>query len=46
MESVSIQGVCKPLEAVFAIIGVELEEDKDFSFSRYPHPLSLFKVAS
>lgn len=38
VENVSIQGVCKPLEAVFAIIKVEREEDKDFSFSRYLHP--------
>lgn len=34
MKDVSIIGVCKCLEAVFAIAEVEQEEDKDFSFSR------------
>ncbi|RQM08552.1 hypothetical protein DH86_00000276 [Scytalidium sp. 3C] len=31
---VSIQGVCKPLEAVYAIAKVERPEDKDYSCSR------------
>lgn len=31
---VSVVGVPKPLESVFAIAGVEREEDKDYSFSR------------
>ena len=34
VKDVSIIGVCKCLEAVFAIAEVESEEDKDFSFSR------------
>ena len=34
VKSVSIVGVCKPLEAVFCISEVEREEDKDYSFSR------------
>ena len=29
-----ILGVCKPIEAIVAISGVERDEDKDFSFSR------------
>jgi len=32
---VAIVGVCKPLEAIFSIDAVQMEEDKDFSFSRY-----------
>lgn len=31
---VSVVGVPKPIDAVFAIAGVEREEDKDYSFSR------------
>jgi hypothetical protein len=31
---VSIVGVCKPLEAIIAIMKVESEEDRDYSFSR------------
>ncbi|KAF2797863.1 hypothetical protein K505DRAFT_322300 [Melanomma pulvis-pyrius CBS 109.77] len=31
---VSIVGVCKPLEAIIAIMKVEKEEDRDYSFSR------------
>lgn len=31
---VSIIGVCKPLEAIIAIMKVEQEEDRDYSFSR------------
>ncbi|KAH8598285.1 hypothetical protein B0O99DRAFT_58431 [Bisporella sp. PMI_857] len=34
VENISIQGVCKPLEALFGIIQIEREEDKDYSFSR------------
>jgi hypothetical protein len=32
---VSVVGVPKPIDAVFSIAGVEREEDKDFSFSRF-----------
>lgn len=35
VENVSIQGVCKPLEAIFGIAKIERPEDKDYSFSRY-----------
>jgi len=31
---ISIVGVCKPLEAIIAIMKVEKEEDRDYSFSR------------
>ena len=31
---VSVVGVPKPIDAVFAIAGVEREEDRDYSFSR------------
>lgn len=31
---ISIVGVCKPLEAIIAIMKVEQEEDRDYSFSR------------
>lgn len=34
VKDVSIIGVCKCLEAVFSIAEVEMEEDKDYSFSR------------
>lgn len=34
VENISIQGVPKPIEAIFAIVRVEREEDKDYSFSR------------
>lgn len=34
VESVSVQGVCKPLEALFSIAKLEKPEDQDFSFSR------------
>lgn len=34
MKNVSIQGVCKPLEALFSISKIERPEDKDYSFSR------------
>jgi hypothetical protein len=34
VKSVSIIGVCKPLEAIFEIKAVERPEDKDYSFSR------------
>jgi hypothetical protein len=34
VKCVSIAGVCKPLEAIFAINAVEAPEDKDHSFSR------------
>lgn len=34
VESVAIMGVCKPLEAIFALIEVTADEDRDFSFSR------------
>lgn len=32
---ISVVGVPKPIDAVFSIAGVEREEDKDYSFSRY-----------
>lgn len=35
VKNVAVQGVCKPLEAVFSIAKVERDEDKDYSFSRY-----------
>lgn len=35
VKNVSVQGVCKPLEALFSITKVERPEDQDFSFSRY-----------
>lgn len=34
VKNVSIQGVCKPLEALFSISKIEKPEDKDYSFSR------------
>lgn len=34
VKSVSIIGVCRPLEAVFNIDAVQRPEDKDYSFSR------------
>lgn len=34
MKLVSIVGVVKPLESIFAIADIERDEDKDFSFSR------------
>ncbi|TAQ85424.1 hypothetical protein B7494_g6246 [Chlorociboria aeruginascens] len=34
LENVSIQGICKPLQALFAIVDVEKPEDRDYSFSR------------
>lgn len=35
VKNVSVQGVCKPLEALFSIAKIERPEDKDYSFSRY-----------
>ncbi|CZR57335.1 uncharacterized protein PAC_07224 [Phialocephala subalpina] len=35
VKCVSIVGVCKPLEAIFAIAKLEKPEDMDYSFSRY-----------
>jgi hypothetical protein len=40
VKNISIQGVCKPLEAVFGIAKVERPEDQDFSFSRFESPSS------
>lgn len=34
MKLVSIIGVCKPLEAIIAIMKVEREEDRDYTFTR------------
>lgn len=34
VKSVSVMGVCKPLEAVFALIPVTAQEDKDYSFNK------------
>ncbi|RFU30726.1 hypothetical protein B7463_g5631, partial [Scytalidium lignicola] len=34
VKTVSIQGVCKPLEAIYAIAKAERPEDKDYSCSR------------
>ncbi len=34
VKNVSIQGVCKPLEALFSIAKVERPEDRDYTFSR------------
>lgn len=34
VKNVSIQGVCKPLEALFSIAKIERPEDKDYTFSR------------
>ena len=34
VKSVSIVGVCRPLEAIFNIDAVQRPEDKDYSFSR------------
>ncbi|KAG4432305.1 hypothetical protein IFR05_012212 [Cadophora sp. M221] len=34
VKNVSVQGVCKPLEALFSIAKIERPEDKDYSFSR------------
>ncbi|KAL5346150.1 hypothetical protein ACLOAV_009183 [Pseudogymnoascus australis] len=34
VKSISIVGVCKPIESIVAISKLEREEDKDFSFSR------------
>lgn len=36
MKLVSVVGVPKPLEAIFSIADIERDEDKDYSFSRYP----------
>ena len=49
VKSVSIVGVCRPLEAVFSIDAVERAEDKDYSCTRYAtnfFPLSFFYLAS
>lgn len=35
MKCTSVVGVCKPLEAIFAIAEIERPEDRDYSFSRY-----------
>lgn len=43
MKCVSIVGVCKPLEAVMELDGVEREEDKDYSFSRYVRTIHVFE---
>jgi hypothetical protein len=37
VKNVALQGVCKPLEALFAIAKLERPEDQDFSFSRFDH---------
>lgn len=37
VKNVALQGVCKPLEALFAIAKVERPEDQDFSFSRFDY---------
>ena len=34
VKSVSVIGVCRPLEAIFNIDAVQRPEDKDYSFSR------------
>lgn len=34
VKNISLQGVCKPIEGVIAIVKVEKPEDQDFSFSR------------
>lgn len=34
VKNVSIQGVCKPLEALFSISKIEREDDKDYTFTR------------
>ncbi|CZR67644.1 uncharacterized protein PAC_17543 [Phialocephala subalpina] len=34
VKNVSIQGVCKPLEALFSIAKIERPEDKDYTFTR------------
>lgn len=34
VKNVSIQGVCKPLEALFSISKIEREADKDYTFTR------------
>jgi hypothetical protein len=34
VKNISIQGVCKPIEALFSVVEVERPEDKDYSFSR------------
>ncbi|KAI9729618.1 MAG: hypothetical protein M1818_008465 [Claussenomyces sp. TS43310] len=34
VECVAIIGICKPLEAIFAISKIERPEDRDYSFSR------------
>jgi len=34
VKNISVQGVCKPLEALFSISKIERPEDKDYSFSR------------
>jgi len=34
VKNISIQGVCKPIEAVFSIAKIERQEDKDYSCSR------------
>lgn len=36
---VSVIGVPKAIDAVFSIAGVEREEDRDYSFSRYSKPI-------
>ena len=35
VKNVSLQGVCKPIEAIVGITKVEKPEDQDFSFSRF-----------
>ncbi|KAH8805779.1 hypothetical protein F5884DRAFT_458510 [Xylogone sp. PMI_703] len=37
VKTVSIQGVCKPLQAIYAIAKVERPEDKEYSCSRLEH---------
>ena len=41
VKSVSIVGVCRPLEAIFSIDAVERVEDKDYSSTRYATNSSL-----
>lgn len=35
VKNVALQGVCKPLEALFSFAKLERPEDKDYTFSRY-----------
>lgn len=35
VKNVALQGVCKPLEALFSISKIERDEDKDYTFTRY-----------